>query len=177
MRPSRIDLSRPEYVASALGVFFHVILMVFLGIVKSVRGFDFGRCFFFEDAGPVEFRLRFLGCFSLLIGMIEYHGTVLRADIRTLPVDLGRIMQPPEIPEQLLVGDFIRIIFNLHRFRMARRARTYHLIRRIFQMTASVTDLRCDNSPDLREDMLHSPEASGSEGCGQELNFRRVLFL
>src|SRR3982751_4527456 len=72
--------------AVRLAAFFQIALVIFLRAPELRRRFDFGHNRSIELAAFGNFLLRLLGRGFLFGRMIENYRTVLRADIRALPI-------------------------------------------------------------------------------------------
>src|ERR1700757_2507955 len=90
---------------------------------------------------------------------------VLRADVRPLAVQRGRIVAFPEDSQQLFVGHLRRVVVDLHRLSVPRSARTDIFITRVFQRAARVTYRRRVHTLDVAKGVFYSPEAACSERC------------
>ena len=137
--------------------------MVFFGAPK-LRGRLYGRHYGPPvDAGFFE---RVLGRFGggFLLGCVkEDHRAVLRAYIRTLPVRRGWIVIFPEHAQQVLVGNFGRIEFHLHHFRVAGVVRANVLIGGLGERSSHIADGSGGYAFDLAECSFHAPKTSGSK--------------
>ena len=96
--------------------------------------------------------------------MEEDRRAVLVADVGTLPVELGRVVELPEGVEQLVVGHLGGVVLDEHRLGVAGRVAADLLVARVVRATAGVAHGRRDHARDLPELGLDSPEASGREG-------------
>src|SRR5262249_28238219 len=86
---------------------------------------------------------------SLLGRVVEDRRAVLRAVVRSLTVELRGIVQLPERVEQLIVGYFLRIVGELHDFRVSGSVRADIFVRGIVERAAQITDARIDHAGDL----------------------------
>src|SRR5690606_9423039 len=80
------------------------------GLPRSVRAQP-------GDRGACRFRLH--------VVVVQDDRAVLRSDVVALPVQRGRIMNREEDVEQIVVRDALRVVGDLHHFRVARVARAY----------------------------------------------------
>jgi hypothetical protein len=65
-------------------------------------------------------RLGARGDLRLLLGVREHDGAVLGADVVALAVALGGVVALPERPQELLVGDLLRVEDDEDGLRVAR---------------------------------------------------------
>ena len=106
----------------AQGVLLVVVLVVVFGRIERGGGNDLSR------DGPIErsgLRKRRFGCKRrslLLLGVVEDGGPILAAVVRELSVGLSRVDVAPEDVQQRLIRDLGRVIGDLDRLRMSRRA-------------------------------------------------------
>jgi hypothetical protein len=95
---------------AALEAFLQVVFLVVLLCLEELSGpGDLRDDRPFEDTGPLDFLLDGESLLPLLIGMIEYRGTVLLADVGTLPVQGGGIVHPEEDVQEFVVCDLVRV--------------------------------------------------------------------
>ena len=81
--------------------------MVFFRGVKRGSGRDFRRDWFVEPTGLLE-RIHCSASGFVLVGrMVEDGRSVLRSDIRSLPVALSRVVARPEHLEKVLEGGLV----------------------------------------------------------------------
>ena len=112
---------------------FMIALVVLFSPVKLRR-----RCDLCHNLPEPEYtrHLNFLLRFSrqpcLFCIMIKNHGTVIGANVRTLAVQLCRVMDRPEHIQEMFVADLYRIIHNLDDLCMTGLPGAYILVSRIF---------------------------------------------
>src|SRR5207244_992125 len=94
------------------------------------------------------------------IASIKNCSPITWTDIGELAVRLGRIDLLPIDVEQLLVGNFGRIVNNLDRFPVVRLLRADELVSGIGFGPAAVTDCRLDHTGRLVECRLNTPETT-----------------
>ena len=85
--------------------FFEVALVVFLGLPEGGGGDYLGCDGLAVGAGGVELGDAGAGLGDLLVGVGEDDAAILGAEVRTLAVDLGGIVQGEEGVEERLVGE------------------------------------------------------------------------
>lgn len=145
--------------------FFDVILMVFLSIVE-------GRCVFnfsYNRTSKALFVGESLqhggGDFRLFRCRAEDAGAVLRADIRTLPIECCRVMVGKEKFDELLVSDFGGIELDQNRLGVTGFVGTNLLIGRIVDLAANVANSGSFYTGDFAENVLGLPETAGCENA------------
>src|SRR5439155_5939628 len=100
----------------------------------------------------------------LLRGIVEEdRGSVLRPDVRTLPVLGGWIVIFPEHVEQPVVGDLFRIELDLDGLRVPRAIGADVLVSRVRPAAAGISDRRVEHARHLAERRLDPPETPGGE--------------
>jgi len=99
-----------------LATFCQILLVIFLGWPELRRRFNLCHDRTRKSATLIQLRLGRLGRFLLFGGMIKNHGSVLRADIGTLPIHRGWIVAGPENIKQFLITDLGGIELDLHGF-------------------------------------------------------------
>jgi hypothetical protein len=101
------------------------------------------------------------GDFLLFFVCIENGGTILLADVRTLAVFLGGVVNHAEENHQkLAVGDARRIVDDADTFRMAGRARADKIVVRVCDVAAAVSGCSLFHADDMFVDSLRSPKAA-----------------
>ena len=101
-------------------MFFVVALVVLFSPVKLRRRDNLRHNF--PEPEYTRYLNRFLRSSrkpALFCVMIKDYGAVISTDIRTLAVQLCRIMDRPENVKKLFVADLRRIVGNLHNLGMA----------------------------------------------------------
>ena len=151
--------------------------MILLGRVEFLKWHDFDHHGFLVDPGGLKLSNRLLGQTLLLCVVVENSGPILLATVHELALVISRVHHPPEPLQQALVGHFLRIIVNLHRFGMACLARGHLLVRGICFFPAGVAG---DSFHHTRHPLfvpgLHTPEAAASEGRHGEAGLIRCVF-
>ena len=97
--------------------------------------------------------------------------------IRTLPVELGRIVgHREEDLQQPAVADLSRIVGHLHRFGMTGPAGAHHFVVGGLLLAAGITGDGVGHALHVLEHALHAPEAAAGEddGGGGRLAWREV---
>jgi hypothetical protein len=140
-----------------------IALVIFLGAVEFR-----GRHYLRHDrpaefAGFVEAALRFLGRLPLVLIGLKNDRTVLRAEVRSLPVERRGIVNLPKYFEQLLERHARRVILDLHDFGVSRLAAADGSIVRFRDGAARVSNGHVDDALDRAKSRLDSPEASGAK--------------
>src|SRR5215471_19709483 len=108
-----------------------ILLVIVLRPIELRGGNDLGG-----DGPPVTAAL-FEGLFRgdrgrLLSGTVKKdRGAVLSSDVRSLAVELRRVVLVPKDVEQLLVAHPGRVVFDLNRFRVAGFVRAHVFVSRI----------------------------------------------
>src|SRR3954447_15411568 len=102
---------------------------------------------------------------KLTVRVSEDNAAILRAPVRPLAVNLGRIVQCKERVQKRLVTEAGVVEGNLNDLRMASAVGTYVLVSWVFEVSAFITYGCVDDSYDLVESCLNSPEASCSKCC------------
>src|SRR5947207_10019016 len=103
--------------AGRKSVLLEIALVVLFGAPERGRGLDARYDRAFEAAGE---RFFFCARGTLLLGRVnEDHRAVLRPRIRSLTVQLGRIVILKKNIEQLLIGNSLWIEGHLHHFGMS----------------------------------------------------------
>ena len=98
---------------------------------------------------------------GFLLGVVkENRRAILRAVVRTLAVELGRVVVLEENGEQLLIGNLGGIEFDFDCLGMTRPIRANFLVRGILGPAAGIADRRRGNALDLPERVLDAPETS-----------------
>ena len=97
-----------------------VVVLVFgLGLVEAGQRLDLGDDLVVVDALIFEFLDKRLGFFLLGVGVGKDRRPVLAADIRSLAVELGRIVDRKQDFKQVSVADLVGIVLDLDDFGVA----------------------------------------------------------
>ena len=135
--------------------------MVFFGAPEGLGRRDLG------DDGPGEPRLRSIARgfrFGFLLGRMEEDGrAVLRADVRSLPVQSGRVVIIPEDFEQVVIVDDLGIEGDLDYFGMAGAICADVFIGGVIELAAGVPDLRGFDARQTPELGFDAPKAACPE--------------
>ena len=97
-----------------LAPFMEVMLMILFGGPKRRSGFDLRHNWPIEPAALLQFFFRAIGGGLLLRRMIKNHRSILRANIRALPVEGCGVMVRPEDIQKFIIADLCRIELHLH---------------------------------------------------------------
>jgi hypothetical protein len=151
------------------GVLLVVILVALLGAIEGIERFDLGHDIVVVGVAGIEFGDERLGLFLLVVAVREDRRAVLRAHIRSLPVELGRVVNGEKHLEQVAVADLVGVVLDLDDLGMACVAGTDLSVRRIGHVAAGVAgDSRLDTG-ELLERGLDTPETAATErrrlGC------------
>ena len=90
---------------------------------------------------------------------------VLGADVRTLAVDLGRVVRAPEHGKQLVEPDARWVVLDFHHFGVTGAAGADSLVGGVLYPTPLVSHGRRHHTFGSAERCLDAPETSGGEGC------------
>ena len=108
-----------------------------------------------------------LGDLALLGIGNEQRRTVLRSPVRTLKIQLRRVVRHREEDlQQLAVGHLFRIELHLDGFGMARRAGADGFVLRRFCVAAGITGDGALDTLHVLEDALDTPETTAGENGG-----------
>ena len=137
--------------------------MIILSLIKHRRLGELGD----DVAIPHIAHLghHFARCFILLRAMRENHRAVLCADVITLTIEGGRIMDGKKYFENVTVANDSGIKFNPHHLGMAGVALADLRITRIQHTAAAVTGLNFLRAVQHLINRVEAPEAAASE-CG-----------
>ncbi len=116
-----------------------------------------------ERLVALERRFGRFGQAALFVVVVKNPAAVLRAVVAELLVFDRRIDVVPEHVEQFFVGHFLRVIDDLHGFRMPGAARRNFLVGRIFFLPAGIAGGGRDHARQHVERVLHAPEAAAGE--------------
>jgi len=106
---------------------------------------------------------RFYRLFPLFVIVIEDDRTILSSVIRTLAVQLGRVMNSKERAQELLVTDHLGVKKEMNDFGVARPFSAYLLVSGILLGPTHESHFGRDDPLDIHEFSFHVPEATGSE--------------
>jgi len=145
-------------VARALGI----LLVVALGLVEGPNGSDLGG-----DRAVEGLLLGLLGCArgGGLLGVESKHDApVTIADVRALPIALGRIVDLPEDVQQLLVRETRGVVLDEHRLGVTGRVRAHFFVARVRRVPARIAHRRRHDPRHVPERVFRTPEAAPGEG-------------
>src|SRR5947209_18904998 len=120
--------------------FLQILLMIVFRRIELRRGIDLRHNRPLIFAVPLQFLLRgFRG--GLLFRSKEKHGgSILRPNVRTLPVQCRGVMVCPKNFEQLLIGYFGRVVLPFASRRMMGGAGEDVLVREVIVVYAGAAD-------------------------------------
>src|SRR5882724_9443619 len=152
------------------GIVDEEVLVIGLGREESLQGIDPGRDGAAEDAGAVELGDIGLGD-ALLPGVgIEDGGTILRSLVRSLAIELGRIMRDgEEYAQDFAIGDLRRIEADLDRFGVAGFAAADLFVAGGRLLAAGIAGHHLPHALHMLEDALHAPEAAARQHRGLQV--------
>src|SRR3954468_15573102 len=147
--------------AARLAALLEVLLVVVLGRPEPPGRHDLGDDLALEAALILVTRRG--GCALLLAVVREDRRPVLAADVPALTVARRRVVTVPERREQLIVGDELRVVLDLHGLRVTGPPAADLLVGRVVDFAAGVADGRAQNAWHRAECGLDAPETAGSE--------------
>ncbi len=150
--------------AAGHAALFEIALVIFFGGIKFSGGRNFGGDGLLKFFAGFEFGFGFFGDGDLFRRMGEDRGAVLLAEVGSLAIHLGWIVQVPEGFDQSLVADFGWIEFDLDDFGVAGLVGADVFVRGIFSVAVAVADEGVDDAGDHAEFYFDSPEAAGGKG-------------
>lgn len=107
-----------------------------------------------------------LHCCLFLLWCVEvYSWSVLCPNIITLPIKRGGIMASPERIKQILVIALFWIILNPNDLRVVRSTWADIVIRRVIQISLTISYLRFGHSRNPLKSQFDAPKATSSELC------------
>ena len=139
----------------------HVVLMVVLGQVEllerhNLRDNGAVKDFLFGEFLDVRVRAALL----FVVG-VENRRAVLRADIRSLAIQFGRIVRHAKKHlQQRLIRHLRRVIGDAHRFGVAGPARAHRFVGRVPDRSARIPRDHIDHALHVLVDALDPPEAA-----------------
>lgn len=134
-----------------------IILMAFFRIPEAFEGAHFSHHFI--SLTDKHFQ-QLIGLLFLLRLQVEYRGTVLWAQVRTLPVGLGRVMNFEEVLAERLKIGLAGIVKHLNRLRMTAPAAANLFIARRLHGTARIAAHHGEHPRLTPQELLHPPEAT-----------------
>ncbi len=143
------------------------ILVVVLRRIETFQRLDAGDDGRAEDVLPGQLLDVGLGDALLGRGGEEDLRAVAGTRVGTLAVELGGVVGDGEVePQQLPVGDALRVEGDLHRLGVAGRLGSHHLVVRGRLAAARVAGDDLGHPLDVLEHALHAPEADPGEHRG-----------
>ena len=137
-----------------------VALMILFGAVKNSGGGYFGDDWTAKATGLLKLLPGCFGTRALFVAVEKNRGTILRSDVDPLPIERGRVVDLPEYTQQIIIGDSICIVPNVHHFGVSRAVGTNHTVGRVYNGSAAVADRHVQYSFHLAKRFLDAPEAS-----------------
>lgn len=104
-----------------------------------------------------------LDLFGFVCIVAEDHRSILAADIGTLLIGCGRIVQCEERLNQVAVGKLPWIVEQFHRLGVARLTGTDLLVGGVVLVTSHVAGDGINDTVEGRKAVLHSPESAAAE--------------
>ena len=160
---------------------FRVLLVIFLVIrlsrIEFHRWQNFGHDWLIEFPRVRQLLLGNLRVFFLVIVAVKNRSPITRSDVSELSIRLGRIDLPPVNIEQLIVGDFGRIVSDLDRFPVACFFRRNEFVSGVRFGPAAITHDRFNHAFCLVECGLNAPKTAARQHRGSRFRRRRILFL
>src|SRR4030042_4849506 len=153
-------MARPLFPVAQL---FVVFLVVFLGLVEPGGGKDLGGDGPVVLARGIELSDSLQRRFFLGFVLIEHSRSVLCPAIRSLPVDLGRVMEPEESVQELRIAHDARAEDDLAGFGVTGGVRADPLVGGVLGVSARIADPGGKDTLDPPKLVLHSPEAAGGK--------------
>ena len=100
----------------------------------------------------------------MIVVLREDDRAVLRAGVGTLAVEGGRVVGVPKKVDDFLVGNFRRVVGDLHDFGVSGSAGADLLVGRVFGLSAGVAGDNGDDAGEAFVNGFDAPEASSAEG-------------
>ncbi len=100
--------------------------------------------------------------FSSALAIEDGHA-VLAAAVHELTAAVGGVHMPPENIQQLVVGDFIRVVDDFHGLDVARAAGRHLVVSGVFHLAAGVSRYRFHDAVDFLELRFRAPETTAGE--------------
>src|SRR5262249_22068656 len=116
------------------------------------------------DAGGGELLVRLLSGLLLVLVVIEDDRAVLRAVVGPLGVERRRVVALPEDLEQVVVGDFRGVVFDLDDLGVPGQPGADHVVGRVRGVAPGVARDDVLDAGDAFEDRFEAPEAAAAEG-------------
>src|SRR5262245_35190498 len=145
---------------AALG---QILLVIFLGLEKWPRGKKLGHDRTVELPAAIMSIFRRPGGALLFWRVEENRRTILVADVGTLAIDRGGVVDFPEDLEKLVVRHLLRIENVPGRFRVSRLAGTDLLGTRADSLPAGITYRRIHDPREPAKRGFNTPKTTGCE--------------
>ena len=97
--------------------------------------------------------------------MIKSDGTILFAHVRSLPIQLRRVMELKKFPRKRFVGNFGRVKRHFHRFRVSGSPAAHLLVRGVLGVSAGVARYRINDAGYREKRRFHTPETPCGKSC------------
>ena len=136
--------------------------MAFMRWPKLLKLFDLGHYLTIKLLWFLELFNNLISSHHLPIIMVENDGSVHRANIVPLPIQLSRIMNFEKMLNDLLWGQFIRIKSKLYDFCMTGVAAFYFFILGLLEMSSTESKLGLSDALQHSKAAIDTPVASSS---------------
>ena len=146
-----------------LAALLQVVLMIFFSVPERWSGFDLRHDWAIEPAALRQFFFRSVGGGLLFRGMIKNYRSILRSNIRALPVQRRGVMVRPENIQKVVIADLRRIELHFHDLGVSGFVGANILIRRIMLCSPRIPDAGGQNTFYVAECLFHSPETTRTE--------------
>src|SRR5262249_43983120 len=161
-----LDFRRHNELAVWLvGIVFVIFLVIVLSDKELLHRLDGGH----DRVRPLSRRVQFgddlFGGGTLVVRSIENDRAVLGADIVSLPIQRGWIVEGEKDLKQLAVAELVRIEGNAHYFHMAGIAGANLAICWIIDVPTHVTGFDRLHTFKAVKDCFQTPEASTAKDC------------
>jgi len=148
----------------AVGVVVEVFLVVVFGFPEGLGGYDLGDDGSAEGLACRQLGDDFSGDGGLGVGVGEDGGAVLGADVGSLAVGRGGVVNLEKVLGQPAVGNPVGVEFQMNDLGMVGVAETDALIGGVVDPAAHKADFGFDDAGHVLEGMLDAPETAGGEG-------------
>src|SRR6266487_5602347 len=163
-----------SYPAVCHSPFLEVLLVIILCLPELRGRRDLGDDLPRVFARPLKLLLRSSRGGLFVRVAKEDHRSILRANVGTLAIERGRIVNLPEHIEQLIIRHLRRVVGHFNALSVSGSARADIRIGRVIVPAAGVADSRRCHALDLAKRRLNSPEAARSKCCN--LHFSQLTF-
>ena len=166
-------LWRDDHLTIALiGVVAEIVLVIILSSEEAFFRAHFGHHRLSPDFFIFQLANERVGRFFLCRRMIENHGTILGADIVSLPIERARIVNHKEYFEQIPIADLNWVECDAHHFGVSAMALANRSIHGIVGLPTTVTRDDRINAIHLFKYSLQAPEAAATQRCRLSNVFR-----